>query len=386
LRTDLRTGILSRMSRNDAAVRPHELLGHLPGDFGSILGPALDGLGEPAYRARQIASWVFERYAAGFDEMTNLPSDLRESLSASFSVSPLEMAFEARSRDGTVKHLWRLRDGEQVESVLIPSRERVTLCLSSQAGCALGCRFCATGDFGFRRQLSAAEIVAQFRDSERIARNAFGRGIANVVYMGMGEPMANLEAVLESLTLLHEGFGFGARRITVSTVGLVPGIRALAARPEPFRLAVSLHAPEHALRETLVPVESRYPIPDLFEALRDYQKAKGRRITFEYTLIERVNDSPDLAQGLADLLEGLDAFVNLIPYNPIPGREWRPSPPERIAAFLGTLEARGVEAAVRRPRGRDIAAACGQLRLERAGPDGTAVDRGELEEPLSEGG
>jgi 23S rRNA (adenine2503-C2)-methyltransferase len=177
--------------------------------------------------------------------------------------------------------------------------------------------------------------------------------------------MANLESVLASLSILHQGFGFGARRITVSTVGLVPGIRALAARPEPFRLAVSLHAPEHALREMLVPVEKRYPLPELFEALRDYQESKGRRITFEYTLIDRVNDSVELAESLADLLQDVDGFVNLIPYNPIPGRDWQPSSPERIASFLQVLESRGVEAAVRRPRGRDIAAACGQLRLER---------------------
>ena len=301
--------------------------------------------------------------------MSDLPAELRTHLDERFSLSPLEVSFEARSVDRTIKHLWRLRDGEQVESVLIPSRDRVTLCLSSQAGCALACRFCATGDFGFRRQLSTAEIVAQFRDSEIVARREFGRGIANVVYMGMGEPMANLDAVLASLSILHQGFGFGARRITVSTVGLVPGIRALAARPEPFRLAVSLHAPEHTLREMLVPVEKRYPLPELFEALRAYQETKGRRITFEYTLIDRVNDSAELAESLADLLQDVDGFVNLIPYNPIPGRDWRPSSPTRIASFLQVLESRGVEGAVRRPRGRDIAAACGQLRLERGGSE-----------------
>lgn len=349
-----------------------ELLAHLPGDYDGVLGPTLSQLGQPSYRARQIADWVYEKYAGGFEEMTDLPVELRRALPGRLSISPLEMAFEARSGDGTIKHLWRLRDGEQVESVLIPSGRRVTLCLSSQAGCALACRFCATGDFGFRRQLSAAEIVAQFRDAERVSRAELGGGIANVVYMGMGEPFANLEAVLASLSILHGGFGFGARRITVSTVGLVPGIRALAARPEPFRLAVSLHAPEHALRERLVPIEKRYPLPELFAALREYQQAKGRRITFEYILIDGVNDSPELAHGVADLLEDLEGFVNLIPYNPVPGREWSPSPPERIAAFVQVLGERGVEAAVRRPRGRDIAAACGQLRLDREGAEDRA--------------
>lgn len=342
-----------------------ELLNLLPAEYESALGPALREWGQPAYRARQVASWVHERFAADFDEMSDLPSELRSLLGGRFSVSPLEVAFEARSEDGTIKHLWRLRDGEQVESVLIPSRDRVTLCLSSQAGCALACRFCATGDFGFRRHLSTAEIVAQFRDSERVARREFRRGIANVVYMGMGEPMANLEAVMTSLTGLHSGFNFGARRITVSTVGLIPGILALAARPEPFRLAVSLHAPEHELRMSLVPVEKRYPLPDLFGALREYQAAKGRRISFEYTMIRGTNDSVVQAQQLVALLAGLDSFVNLIPYNPVPGRDWEPSTAQQIGEFLQVLEVRGVPAAVRQPRGRDIAAACGQLRLER---------------------
>ena len=172
---------------NDAdAARQEQLLDHLPDEYETVLAPTLAEAGQPSYRSRQVARWVYERFATGFEEMTDLPSELRTLLAKRFSVSPLEMAFQARSRDGTVKHLWRLRDGEQVESVLIPSRDRVTLCLSSQAGCALACRFCATGDFGFRRQLSAAEIVAQFRDAELVSRHVFGRGIANVVYMGMG--------------------------------------------------------------------------------------------------------------------------------------------------------------------------------------------------------
>jgi 23S rRNA (adenine2503-C2)-methyltransferase len=334
------------------------------------MAPLIAALGEPGYRARQVAAWTFDRLAVSFDEMTNLPAALRARLSQRFTLRPLALAFEARSEDGTVKHLWNLRDGHQVESVLIPAGDRVTLCLSSQAGCALACRFCATGDMGFRRQLSAAEIVAQYRDSERLARDILDRGIANVVYMGMGEPLANQDAVFDSLTVLHQAFGLGARRITVSTVGLVPGIRALAARPEPFRLAVSLHAPNHELRLRLVPVEKRYPLPELFAALREYQALKGRRITFEYVLISETNDSRALAAQLAELVGSLDAFVNLIPCNPVPGRDWIPSSPLRQQAFLGVLEARGVPAAIRQPRGRDIAAACGQLRLERGTSQG----------------
>jgi len=320
---------------------------------------------QPDYRVEQVLSWAWGRRAESFSEMTDLPSDLRDRLESTFRLSSATRSFEARSIDGTIKHLWRLDDGEQVESVLIPADDRVTLCLSSQAGCALACRFCATGDLGFTRQLRTAEIVEQYRDADRVAVEAFGRSIANVVYMGMGEPFANLGPVLESLTVLNGGFEFGARRITVSTVGLVPGIRALAGRPEPFRLAVSLHSADPELRKELMPVERRYPLGDLLAAVRDYQARKARRVSFEYAMIDGVNDSVELAQELVAKLKGISSYVNLIPYNPIPGRSWGPSPREQITAFLAVLESSGIRAAVRTPRGRDIAAACGQLRLER---------------------
>lgn len=345
---------------------PVRLLGLEPAEAREGLLRALAGLGQPAYRARQVASWVYERRATTFEEMTDLPAALRPALAAGFSLRAAEPSFEARSADGTIKHLWRLADGEEVESVLIPAEERVTLCLSSQAGCALACRFCATGDFGFRRQLDAAEIAGQFRDADLVAERVYGRRISNVVYMGMGEPFANLEAVMRSLTVLHAGFGLGARRITVSTVGLIPGIEALARRPEPFRLAVSLHAADPELRLSLMPVEKRHPLPDLLEAMRAYQVAKGRRISIEYAMIGGVNDAPEQAMELVRALEGLRVFVNLIPWNPIPGRDWRTSAPDRIRAFLAVLESAGLRAAVRAPRGRDIAAACGQLRLARS--------------------
>lgn len=367
LRRCVRRRILVDMVHPPAGDAKQDLIGLSRSGIAEVLDPHLGETGQPAYRARQVADWVYTRLATRFDDMTDLPLDLRERLASRFTLSPLAQSFEAVSRDGTRKQLWRLRDGEQIESVLIPAAERVTLCLSSQAGCALGCRFCATGYLGFRRQLTAAEIVSQYRDSELIAQRVFGRGIGNIVYMGMGEPMANWDAVSESLTALHSGFGFGARRITVSTVGLIPGILALAARPEPFRLAVSLHAPEHELRLQLVPVEARYPLSDLFAALAEYQAAKGRRITFEYTLIDGVNDDPEQARQLAALLRDLDSFVNLIPYNPIPGKDWEPSSPARVASFVQVLDSRGVAAAVRHPRGRDIEAACGQLRLSRQG-------------------
>jgi 23S rRNA (adenine2503-C2)-methyltransferase len=363
-----RTGRVTRSEERMPETRTEgraELLGMTPERARMVLHDRLLEWGQPGYRADQVLSWTWGRRAGSFSEMTDLPSELRERLQSEFRLSSAARSFEARSTDGTIKHLWRLDDGEQVESVLIPADDRVTLCLSSQAGCALGCRFCATGDLGFTRQLRTAEIVEQYRDADRAAVQAFGRAIGNVVYMGMGEPFANLEPVLESLTVLNGGFEFGARRITVSTVGLVPGIRALADRPEPFRLAVSLHSADPQLRRELMPVERRYPLDELLAAVRDYQARKSRRVSFEYAMIDGVNDSVDLARELVSRLAGISSYVNLIPYNPIPGRSWGPSPRDRIAAFLAVLQSGGIRAAVRTPRGRDIAAACGQLRLER---------------------
>jgi 23S rRNA (adenine2503-C2)-methyltransferase len=359
-----------------AASQRAELLGLPAPERHALLADFMAREGEPAYRSSQIEEWIFAHRARSFEEITTLPAALRERLDASFTLTALEPAYVTRSRDGTVKHLWRLEDGEQVESVLIPAGGRTTLCLSSQAGCALACEFCATGHFGFRRQLRAAEIVGQYRDAARFAATELApragpkpgqHSISNVVYMGMGEPLANLDEVLASLEVLNRGFGLGARRITVSTVGLIPGIMELARQPESYELAVSLHAPLHDLRLELMPIERRYPLPELFGALREYQVLKKRRISFEYTLINGVNDDAELAEALADLTYGLTSFVNLIPFNPIPYRpDWSPSPPSKIRAFAKTLKRRGVENAVRTPRGRDIAAACGQLRLARS--------------------
>jgi 23S rRNA (adenine2503-C2)-methyltransferase len=321
----------------------------------------------------QLERWIFEALARSPGDMTDLPYAEREALAESFRFEEPVEASVARSADGTVKHVWRFGDGELVESVLIPTAERLTLCLSSQAGCAMGCTFCATGWGGFDRQLSAGEIVAQYRASRRWA-SAHGYGpVTNIVYMGMGEPLANLGAVHGSLTLLNQGYGVGARRITVSTVGVVPGILELAARPEQFRLALSLHAPVSELRRELIPLEKRYPLPQVLDALRAFDEAGGKRITFEYTMISGVNDAVDLIEPLADLAVPVGAFVNLIPYNPIPYQDWRPSGEARIRAFAAGLGRRGVTVAVRETRGRDIDAACGQLRahtyvqIEKAG-------------------
>jgi len=322
--------------------------------------------GQPRYRVAQTTAWLYDRDAATFDEMTDLPAAERAALAERFRLGAPTLAHTARSSDGTVKHLWRLEDGELVESVLIPSRDRVTLCISSQAGCAMACVFCATGWSGYRRQLTTGEIVGQFRGARRWAVENGLRPISNVVFMGMGEPLANSDAVMPALTLLNTVYGVGARRITVSTVGIVPGILELAARPEQFRLAVSLHAPNHELRQKLVPVEKKYPLPVLLDALRTFEAAGGRRITFEYVLIDGVNDDLRLAEELATLVAPFTAHVNLIPFNPVPGTGWRPSPRERQRAFAEVLKRRGVPVTVRGPRGRDIAAACGQLRAEHA--------------------
>lgn len=334
-------------------------------EVNALLGAHFAGRGQPSYRVGQVVSWLYERDAMDFAELTNLPAGERSALTDAFALTAPVMAREDRSTDGTVKHLWRLADGELVESVLIPAADgRVTLCISSQAGCAMACTFCATGWSGYRRQLTAGEIVAQFRGARRALRGAGDGEISNVVFMGMGEPLMNRPAVMAALSLLNGAYGLGARRITVSTVGIVPGILELAERPEQFRLAVSLHAPNSELRRQIVPIERKYPLPQLFEALRAFEAAGGRRITFEYVMIRDVNDAIPLAHELAVIAREFQAHVNLIPYNPIPGNDWRPSPPPRQREFAAVLEEEGVAVTVRTPRGRDIAAACGQLAAE----------------------
>ncbi|HSG81069.1 MAG TPA: 23S rRNA (adenine(2503)-C(2))-methyltransferase RlmN [Gemmatimonadota bacterium] len=348
-----------------------ELLGLEPEAAEAHLREFFAAAGAPTYRAGQVLRTLYAG-APAFGAMTNIKLDERDALDRAFSLTRLQEADARVSSDGTVKHLWSLSDGELVESVLIPAAGRTTLCISSQAGCALGCTFCATGFYGLRRNLSAAEIIAQYRESRAWAYANGLPPVNNIVFMGMGEPFANREAVFRALTVLNHGFRFGARRITVSTVGVIPGIEQLARRPEQFRLAVSLHAPTHELRLELVPIERRYPLPDLMKALREFVAVRGKRVTFEYTLIHEVNDSPELADRLGELVGELKPLVNLIPYNPIPYSDYRPSPPAVVAAFRARLERLGVKAEIRWPRGRDIEAACGQLRSAHAGGTETA--------------
>jgi 23S rRNA (adenine2503-C2)-methyltransferase len=341
-----------------------DLVGLLPEEAEAALREHFAARGQPAYRVKQVLRWLYEREAPGFAAMTDLPAAERTALAEAFAFTAPEAAKISVSVDGTAKHLWRLADGELIESVLIPTPTRLTLCISSQAGCAMACSFCATGWAGYRRQLTAGEIVSQFRGARRWAKENGYEDVTNIVFMGMGEPLMNPKAVFPTLAILNRGYSFGARRITVSTVGVVPGILRMAEMPEQFRLAVSLHAPNHDLRQSLIPLEKKYPLPELLDALRRFDEAGGKRITFEYVMIDGVTDRPELADELGGVIGEFNAFVNLIPFNPIPGTEWKPSSRRRLQLFVDRLARHGITAYVRESRGSDIAAACGQLRAE----------------------
>jgi 23S rRNA (adenine2503-C2)-methyltransferase len=317
--------------------------------------------GAPPYRARQVWDGLYRRFA-GPGELGELPLEMRERLSAEAALAPaLAVVSESFADDGqTRKWVWACHDGALVETVLMCYPDRATVCVSSQAGCAMGCGFCATGQVGFTRQLSSGEIVEQVVMAARAAREASAR-LSNVVFMGMGEPMANYQRVWRAVEAIHDELGIGARRITLSTVGLVPGIRRLAGEGLAVGLAVSLHAANDALRDSLVPINRRWPIAALMAACRDYVEATGRRLSFEWALIDGVNDRPSDAAELAELAFALRAHVNLIPLNPTPGWATRGTPPDGVDVFAAELAARGVNATVRHTRGRSIDAACGQL-------------------------
>ena len=317
--------------------------------------------GEPRYRLDQVWQGLYTQLAEPA-EISNVPKTLRERLGAALPTALTQVIRKVSDDGDTVKYLWALDDGSKIETVLMIYPDRVTVCVSSQAGCAMACGFCATGQAGFRRHLTVGEIVEQVVVAARDAR-AMGRRLAHVVYMGMGEPMANEAAVWASVERLHDALGLSARHLTISTVGLVPGIRTLADRPLPVNLAVSLHAANDTLRDELVPINRRYPIDQLMEACAGYLAAKGRRLSFEWALIDGVNDRPSDAAELAALTRRfhLPAHVNLIPLNPTPGYPTVGSPAARVREFRDDLVARGVNATVRRNRGTDIDAACGQL-------------------------
>jgi 23S rRNA (adenine2503-C2)-methyltransferase len=338
-----------------------DLLSLTPAAARTALAAWLTQRGEASYRVRQVFPRLWQRAVGCWAEATDLATTLRTALDESFPLRRPVLHTHQVSSDGTEKFLWVLDDGEAIESVLIPEGKRRTLCISSQAGCALGCVFCATGRMGFRRNLSAGEIAGQVR--ELILRDPALKP-TNIVFMGMGEPLLNWEAVDTTLTILNQpppdGLGIGARHITLSTVGILPNLARFAARPEQFRLAVSLHAPNPALRRELMPIEKKYSLPELMAALTQFR----RRVTLEYVLIGGKNDSLETADQLARLAQPLEALVNLLPLHPGGAPDLAPSTRARMLAFERRLKQHGVAAVLRRSRGLDISAACGQLRVE----------------------
>lgn len=338
------------------------------------LAEQLISAGEPPYRARQISEWVYRRFASSFEQMTNLPAALRTRLERGLRFALPSVAAEQRSADGsTIKALLRLADGNTIETVLMQypatdrGRARNTVCVSTQAGCSMACVFCATGQQGFVRNLSTAEIVAQVL---HFARELTGRGehITNLVFMGMGEPLANYDATIASVRILQhpDQFGLGSRHMTISTVGLVPAMRRLATEGLQVGLALSLHAAGDEERRRLVPT-ARATVSELLAAAQEWATATGRRFSIEYALVDGVNDSPEQARALAARLKGRACHVNLIPVNPTANSATRRSGRPRVVAFQQTLQQLGINATVRAEKGIDIAAGCGQLRGEITG-------------------
>lgn len=314
--------------------------------------------GEPAFRGRQIARWLYAVGAQSSEQMTDLPARLRQRLAQETQISPLPALRRQQARDGTEKFLYALSDGEAIETVVLPFEDRTSICVSSQAGCPIRCSFCATGRSGYARNLTAGEIVNQLITSRSIS----GQTITHVVFMGMGEPLLNLREVLKAVHLMHDEAAISMRHITISTVGLVPEMRELAELKEAFTLAVSLHAPNDRLRQSLIPVARRYPLQDILDACDYYLEATGRRVTFEYVLLRGVNDRPEHAVELAALLRGRRSHVNLIPYNPGASDEFRAPGREDIFRFRRALEDAGIAVTQRMEKGQEIMAACGQLR------------------------
>jgi len=342
------------------------------------LAATLANLGEPAFRARQIVEWIYKKNAIDFSAMTNLPAKLRERLAENFSIVPETFVLAKKANDTTEKLLFRLEDGNYVETVILGAPEgdeaedgaRMTLCLSSQVGCAFGCKFCASGLNGFVRNLDVGEILGQALAAREYlaSKNPANRtipAIDNVVFMGMGEPLANFENVVRAVETLHApwGLNLGARRITISTAGFAPRIATLAEVPIQFRLAVSLHGATNDVRSKIMPINDRFPLETLLPAVKAFAEKRGRMVTLEYILIEEVNDGLDQAEALAKIAADIHAHVNLIPYNPVQGLPWKRPNVLRQNKFAEVLKKAGISHTIRRQKGDDIDAACGQLRL-----------------------
>jgi 23S rRNA (adenine2503-C2)-methyltransferase len=355
--------VTSTTTARDAQGRAH-ILGLSAEELSGTLGAILERLGEPAYRARQIREWIYARTPAGFEAMSDLPKSLRETLAASFVLHPLARKTEEISSDGTRKYLWAMEGGGHLESVSIPEPERTTYCISTQVGCPVKCTFCATGFGGFRGQIGAAEIVDQV-----LAMRMAGAPPTNIVYMGMGEPLLNWKPVARSLQILTspEQAAFGARRITVSTVGIPDRIRDLGREFPQVKLALSLHAARDELRDVLIPLNRQFPLEEVLQSVRDHVRATGKKATFEYIVLPGVNDTESDARDVSRLLAGIPSRINLIGFNPFPGAEYDKPSVRRLLTFRNWL-ARSYEGEVtiRRSRGEDIQGACGQLSLSHA--------------------
>lgn len=320
-------------------------------------------LGQPAFRAKQLNEWIHDKNVCSFDEMTNLPAALREKLSERFSFNvPVELVKQV-SKDGSRKYLLQFSDGVSVETVGMPNHNKLAVCISSQAGCAMGCAFCATGLAGLSRSLTAQEMVDQVL---HVARD-FGERVTSVVFMGQGEPFANFDATVQALRILNDpdGLAIGARHLTVSTCGVIPGIRRFAELPEQFTLAISLHSAIQGTRNQLMPGVKKYTLPRLHEAIQLYVEKTGRRPTYEFAMIDGINDTNPEMQALVDFCAGTLCHVNLIQLNNIPDSPFRPSPIEKVESLQRRLTMHGVETSIRNSRGSDIDAACGQLKQRR---------------------
>ncbi|WP_034334819.1 23S rRNA (adenine(2503)-C(2))-methyltransferase RlmN [Deinococcus misasensis] len=318
------------------------------------------------YRKKQLLSWVFEHAAPDFDSMTNLPLKLRSELQEAYELSPFTKVDTFASTDGSVKYLFTLRDGRQMEAVFMPYEDRKTICVSTMVGCPAKCAFCATGALGFGRNLTPGEIIGQILYAAR-DQGIPPKEIRNLVFMGMGEPLLNYENTMNAarIMLSPEALNMSQRRVTLSTVGLAKGIRKLATEDIELKLAISLHAPDEETRQKIIPTGQANSIPEIMDAARDYQAKTGRRITMEYAMLKGVNDHLWQADLLADLLRGMVSHVNLIPMNPWDGSGFEESSEAQIQAFYDRLEDRGIPVSVRRSRGRDAGAACGQLALQK---------------------
>ena len=337
----------------------------------SELTARLESWGEPKYRAEQIWDGIYLHYYSSFEEFSSLPKSLIAKLSETFTFEVLRPLDKLVSSDGkTIKTLFQLKDGLSVESVLMYYTRRNTICISTQVGCAMGCLFCATGQMGFKRHLSIGEIVAQVIYYSR-ELSFLGKSLTNIVIMGMGEPFHNYKNTLGAIDILNDpnGYNFGARRITISTVGLIPAIRKFTQEKRQVNLAISLHAAEDRLRSSMLPINKKFPIDDLFNVCREYTQATHRRITFEWALVEGVNDTPDQARMLAKRLKGMLCHVNAIPLNPTTAFNGKATPLQKAIQFRDTLIREGIPCTVRIGRGIDIQAGCGQLAMKGTGSD-----------------